>query len=104
MAPYTAMEWSLIGNSVAVLVKQRGEIQEQFTHMDEKGKSESMVSDSATISGLRSIPGKHRQILGGFNPYGAHYRSPGTSLTKFRDSSAPAHRVGRPVSWGSSKG
>ncbi|KAF8301890.1 hypothetical protein TcYC6_0052220 [Trypanosoma cruzi] len=79
MAPYTAMEWSLIGNSVAVLVQQRGEIREQLTHMDEKGQSESMVSDSATISGLRSISGKHRQTLGGFESYGTSGGSPGAS-------------------------
>ncbi|KAF8283445.1 hypothetical protein TcBrA4_0060390 [Trypanosoma cruzi] len=54
---YTATEWSLIGNRMADLVRQQGDIQEQLAYMDEKGKSGSMMTVSATISGLRWISG-----------------------------------------------
>ncbi|RNC52440.1 hypothetical protein TcCL_ESM10328 [Trypanosoma cruzi] len=38
--------------------------------------------------------GIHRQTMGGHNPHRTCCESPGASNTKFRDSSAPAHRVG----------
>ncbi|RNC62159.1 peptide hydrolase, partial [Trypanosoma cruzi] len=42
---------------MADLVRQQGDIQVRLTYMDEKGQSESMVTVSATINGLRLISG-----------------------------------------------
>ncbi|RNC48651.1 hypothetical protein TcCL_NonESM01504, partial [Trypanosoma cruzi] len=54
---YRATKRSLIRNRMADLVRQQGDIQAQLAYTDEKGQSESMMTVSATISGLRWISG-----------------------------------------------
>ncbi|KAF8293991.1 hypothetical protein TcYC6_0107740 [Trypanosoma cruzi] len=53
---------------------------------------------------LTLVFGKHRQTPGGFEPYRTCCESPGAPSTKFRDTSAPAHRVGAARELGQQKG
>ncbi|KAF8284742.1 hypothetical protein TcYC6_0033590 [Trypanosoma cruzi] len=101
---YTASEWGDIVARLPDSVRQNGAVQVQLAFIDENCPSDATLTAATPMTGLRMDFGKHHQTLGGFEPYRTCCESPGASSTKFRDSIAPAHRVGAARELGASKG